>query len=385
MMVSKAQLAFTPVRAFARPLALTVLLAAPVHIVWGQAKSVVDGDGAVQVPAFTMPPSDLSSAEAKRNFVDFARGFESLTKPPPKDAGKSQPSMADSRRRLDDLLMKPGVARLRGAFAVKIAPQTIAGVQTDVIEPVSGIAAKNAKRVLLNLHGGGFIVGARFGGQMESIPIASLGAIKVITVDYRMAPEYKFPAASEDVAKVYQELLKTYRPENIGIYGCSAGAMLTAQAVAWFQKHQLPRPGAVGMFGLGAVAGVNGDSTYLGAAIGGMGGAIPAARDPAFTLTNPYLVGADFNDPLVSPGRSPAVLAKFPPSLLISGTRDLGLSNTVYTHTQLVKAGADADLHVWEGAPHCSFAQPVVNPNEPESREAWDVIVKFFDKHLGSK
>lgn len=59
-----------------------------------------------------------------------------------------------------------------------------------------------------------------------------------------MAPEWYFPAASEDVAKVYRELLKSYRPENIGIYGCSAGAGLTSQAVAWFQTHGLPHPPA---------------------------------------------------------------------------------------------------------------------------------------------
>jgi acetyl esterase/lipase len=86
---------------------------------------------------------------------------------------------------------------------------------------------------------------------------------------------------------------------------------------------------------------------------------------------------------MVSPAAAPSVLKQFPPTLLISGTRDLMLSGTVYTHTQLVKAGVDADLHVWEGAPHCSFAQPVVDPNVPETREAWDVIVKFFDSHLG--
>jgi hypothetical protein len=59
--------------------------------------------------------------------------------------------------------------------------------------------------------------------------------------------------------------------------------------------------------------------------------------------------GADFADPLVSPAYAPAVLAAFPPTLVISGTRDDLLSPAVYTHTQLVKAGVEADLHVWEG------------------------------------
>jgi monoterpene epsilon-lactone hydrolase len=91
----------------------------------------------------------------------------------------------------------------------------------------------------------------------------------------------------------------------------------------------------------------------------------------------------DLKDPMISPAYSPALLSKFPTSLLISGTRDIGLSTVVYTHAELVKAGAKSFLHVWEGAPHCSFAQPVVDPSVPETREAWNVIVKFFETYLG--
>jgi epsilon-lactone hydrolase len=137
-----------------------------------------------------------------------------------------------------------------------------------VVEPQGGISAANRKRVLINLHGGGFMLGARYGGQQESIPIASLGKFKVITADYRLAPENKFQAGSEDVAAVYRALLKQYLPSNIGIYGCSAGSLLTAEAVAWFQKHGLPRPGAIGLFGEGAVTEL-GESNYIQSALGG--------------------------------------------------------------------------------------------------------------------
>jgi acetyl esterase/lipase len=95
------------------------------------------------------------------------------------------------------------------------------------------------------------------------------------------------------------------------------------------------------------------------------------------------LPGVDLKDPLISPAFHQSVLAAFPPSLLISGTRDANLSDTVYTHAQLVKAGADSDLHIWEGAHHCSFAGALVDTDVPETHEALDVILKFFDKHLG--
>ena len=81
--------------------------------------------------------------------------------------------------------------------------------------------------------------------------------IQVITVDYREAPEHAFPAASEDVATVYRDLLKQYDPKSIGIYGISAGGFLTAQTVAWLQQENLPMPGAIGIFS--AASGLDGE------------------------------------------------------------------------------------------------------------------------------
>ena len=103
------------------------------------------------------------------------------------------------------------------------------------------------KRVLIDVHGGGFLENARTESHLESVPVASIGKIKVISIDYRMGPEYVLPAASEDVAAVYQELLKEFKPTNIGLYGSSGGAMLVAQAVALFQQEKLPLPGAIGI------------------------------------------------------------------------------------------------------------------------------------------
>ena len=71
------------------------------------------------------------------------------------------------------------------------------------------------------------------------------------------------------------------------------------------------------------------------------------------------------------------------PSLRISGTRGIGLSSAVYTHSQLIKYGVRADLHVWEGATHCSFTTASLDRVAPESREALNVIVNFFDTYLG--
>ena len=94
-----------------------------------------------------------------------------------------------------------------------------------------------------------------------------------------------------------------------------------------------------------------------------------------------YLAGTDPNDPLVAPVNSPDALAKFPPTLVITATRGFELSGAVYTHNQLVTHGVEAELHVWDGLFHGFF----YNPDVPESRDCYNIIVRFFDRHLGRK
>jgi acetyl esterase/lipase len=209
-------------------------------------------------------------------------------------------------------------------------------------------------------------MGARLGGQTESIPVASVARIKVVSVDYRLAPEHKFPAASEDVAAVYRELLKSYKPENIGIFGSSAGGLLAAQSVAWFQKEKLPRPGAIGILCASAAGRWEGDSEHLW---------IPGGVDHV----GPYLKDAELSDPLVAPFWSTQVLAEFPATLIMTSTRAFDLSAAVETDLRLTKVGVQSELHVWDGLGHCMFG----NAGTPEAADATAIMAKFFDRHLG--
>lgn len=331
----------------------------------------LDADAAVHLPESVIPFSEFASPEGKASMLEFQKFYEKYSK---------IQGIAEQRKMFSEY-MQPALSRVRTLYPVDSVPAMIGGVYTDVIIPKDGIQPHNDHRVLINLHGGGFMIGARIMGALESIPVAALGKIKVVTIDYRQGPEYKFPAASEDVTAVYKELLKTHEPRNIGIYGCSAGGALTAEATAWIAKENLPRPGAIGLLCGSAGGWTGGDSGSLGLALMGITQTTQALAPPHPSVANtPYFSDADFNDPMVAPIRSPAVLASFPPTLIITSTRDLALSPAVYTHTQLVKFGVDAELHVWEGMVHGFFT---TNPDLPETKEAWDVIVKFFDTHLG--
>jgi acetyl esterase/lipase len=327
----------------------------------------VEADGLVHVPAFDLPFSGLASPEARAAFVRAAS--TPFVLPDAKDI--------DAFRAKADATSAALITKQRARYAVDLEPQTIAGVPVVAVTPKGGIAPPNENRVLIDLHGSGWVVWGRIDAAVEAIPIAAVGRIKVIGVDYRLAPEHRFPAASEDVAAVYQALLERYEPRHIGVYGCSAGGKLAGQSVAWFDKHGLPKPGAIGVFSgsLGLPAG--GDSTVISSIIGGRLVATPQA-EPRKGATGPYMVDAAADDPLAYPEASPELLARFPPTLFVTGTRSLELSAAVHSHIQMLKAGAVAELAVWEGMDHGFWR----DPDLPESREAYDVIVKFFERHL---
>jgi acetyl esterase/lipase len=90
-----------------------------------------------------------------------------------------------------------------------------------------------------------------------------------------------------------------------------------------------------------------------------------------------YAGGRDARDPLLSPVYGD--MHGFPPAILTSGTRDLLLSSTVRVHRKLRQAGVESVLQVFEGQSHAQF---LYDFNAPETKEAFDEIAQFFDKHL---
>jgi acetyl esterase/lipase len=326
----------------------------------------VGAEGESHLAPIVVPFSSFASAQARQAFVGIFSGTHDA---PPDTAA------IETRRAYYDRFNSALAARAKELYPVKVKRQTIGGVPTEIITPADGISPQQQGRVLINLHGGAFLWGEGSGGEVEAVPIAGLGKITVITVGYREGPEYKFPAASEDVASVYRALLKQYRPESIGIYGCSAGGILTAQALAWFQKEHLPTPGAAGVF-CASVGRFGGDSSYLGPAITAQS-PLRGSTEGNFSFT-PYFSDASLSDPLVVPMNSKDVLARFPPTLLIAGSRDFTVSSVMQADIELTKAGVETELHIWDGMWHSFFS----NPDLPESKEMYSVVVKFFERHL---
>ncbi len=333
----------------------------------GASAQAIKADGTVSVPSFDLPPSIYISDAAK------AAMPKTPTDPEAQMKQMLAAGMVPAVRPKIGQYMAPQINKIKALYPVTTRDAMIAGVQAVYVTPAGGVPKMNAKKILLNLPGGGFVMGMAPGtGMVESIPLSNLAGVEIVSITYRQAPEAVYPAATQDVVKVYRELLKTHKPSDIGVFGCSAGGLLTAEAMAAFQKEILPMPAAIGIFCASADARWGGDSRSF---------ARPFQALPPQEAGRRYFEDADLTDPLASPVLSPEILKHFPPTLLITATRAMEMSAAVNTHRELVKAGVAADLHMWDGLGHAFFYDPAL----PESREAFDVMTGFFRKNLKLK
>jgi epsilon-lactone hydrolase len=348
---------------------MKTLLAVGVIFLGMQIAGDPKGDS-IRVRAFDLPRYSEYLSEETRSGLERMRALHARADQACDLSGKST---GEEIRACEALRYPPILAAARKLYDVEIEPRTIAGVHTDIVTPAERVPPGNQRRVLINIHGGGFRYGARHGGQLAAMPLAAIGKYKVVAVDYRMAPEHHFPAASLDIAAVYGELLKEYDASSIGIYGCSAGGRIAGQTIAWLSKHKLPRPGAVAIL-CSPPTRLGGDSNFIAAAVHGHE---PLVRD----FTQGYFRGVHPSDPMAFPGDSDAKLAQFPPTLLMTSTRDYSLSPMVQMHERLVRLGVPADLHIFEGLAHAEF----LNMYVPESYQATRIIATFFDQHLSAR
>jgi monoterpene epsilon-lactone hydrolase len=319
--------------------------------------TTIDADGTAHITRVVPVPGTISPDA--RTFI--SRQISST-------AGSG--SLAERRKGTDAFRIGRS-AEARRLYPVNIEEQTIGGVRCDVITPLK-IPDDRRDRALINVHGGGFVTDS--GSLVEGIPIANLTATRVVSVYYRLAPEHPFPAAVEDTVAVYKELLKKYKPQHMGLFGTSAGAILTAEVAAELKREGLPLPGALGIFSGTGDLSQAGDSEAL-YTIFGFGGALePPSKthepDSYAGTTNP-------RDPVLSPLYSD--LHGMPPTLFVSSTRDLLLSGTTILHRAFLRSGADAQLVVFEALPHAFW----YDYHLPETGEALNIMADFFDTKLG--
>ena len=357
--------------------------------------SVIDPDGTAHITRVVPLPATLS--------------YEARTRwsKPVSDAAKAQ-TLAERRAGTDAWQTAAG-KKSAEVYPVRITEgQTMAGVPVRIMDPladakpgpVSGAGAErglsysalapsiicsvcspgsaepiHTDRVLMCLHGGGF--NSDSGSYTESIPIANLTRARVVAVLYRLAPEHPYPAALEDAIAVYRELLKTYKPQRIAIYGTSAGAILSGEVAIRVRELKLPEPGALGIFsGMGDLTAA-GDSAALFTLEGYPGHLDPLPPNPdGRSILPEYTTTYDVHEPVLSPNNY--LLFGLPPTLFVTSSRDTLLSGTTTMERAWLRDGVESQLVVFDGLPHAFWNDVSL----PESREAYALMASFFNRML---
>jgi monoterpene epsilon-lactone hydrolase len=230
-------------------------------------------------------------------------------------------------------------------FAGTVATRDIGDCPVHVATP-HGVGGDD-RRVYLDIHGGAWVLG---GGELcrrSAATAATHVAARTWSVDYRMPPEHPFPTPLDDCVAAYRALLAERDPTEIVVGGSSAGGNLAAALVLRARAEGLPLPaGLVVNTGAFDLTGA-GDSRQTNE---GLDNILSAGAEPCVLL---YAGGHDRRDPFLSPLFGD--LTGLPPTILLTGTRDLLLSDNVRMHRALRAAGVDAELHVWEAASHGGF------------------------------
>ena len=261
------------------------------------------------------------------------------------------------------------------ALSVRVKEDKIAGVSVHRVTPPD-IDDRHNNHLFVYIHGGAWVLNGGEAGTFEPVTIAARLGMPVISIDYRMPPRHPAPAALDDVVAVWTELLKERSPASMAMGGSSGGGNITMASIHRFRELRLAFPGALYLGTPCVDINMIGDSRFINEGIDRSLTTWEGVPSDAGAL---YAGKYDHKHPHISPIYGD--FAGFPPTYLISGTRDLLLSDTVRAHRRLRRAGVEADLHVYEGQSHADY---VAVWNAPESAEHYAELNAFLLKHLPS-
>lgn len=259
--------------------------------------------------------------------------------------------------------------RLTGRVpGVRIEQASVDGMRAEWLVPERA----DGERVLLYLHGGGYVIGSAASHRGLASRIALACGFRALAVDYRLAPEHPFPAAVEDAAGALRWLVsRGYAPGKTVIAGDSAGGGLAVAAMLLLRDRGEPLPAAALLLSPWTDLEVTGESCRSA-----------RRKDPMLSprilrdYARLYLQGKDPRDPLASPIH--ADLGGLPPMLIQVGTHEVLLDDSRRLAERARGAGVDVHLQVEEGMFHVwQYFTPFV----PESREAVEKLAAFARRH----
>ena len=229
-------------------------------------------------------------------------------------------------------------------------------------------------RVVLYLHGGGYIIGSTRTHRPLMAELSRASGARVLGLDYRLAPEHPFPAPIEDAVAAYRWLLNEgYDPARIAVAGDSAGGGLAVAALVQLRYVGLPMPGAavcispwVDMEGLGESMESRADADPM------------VGKEGLLLSAKTYLGGSDPRAPLAAPLY--ADLRGLPPTLIQVGDAEVLLDDSTRLAGIAREAGVHVEMDVWDDMIHVWH---LFAPILPEGRQALSQAGEFIKKHTG--
>lgn len=260
-----------------------------------------------------------------------------------------------------DNAVLPMLRQITGTAKAQVEERAVGATRLFDILP-DGVDPHH-RGVILDMHGGGLILCGGELCKLMAIGAAASRQCRTWAVDYRMPPDFPYPAALDDCMAAYRALLLVRSPSEIIVSGSSAGGNLAAALILRARDEGLPMPAGV------ILATPEVDLTESGDSFQTNEGVDPALHS-LMTVNLMYANGNDLRHPYLSPLFGD--LAGFPPTILTTGTRDLFLSNAVRMHRALRASNAPAQLHLTEAGPHTGF------PGSPEGEQIDNEIRTFI-------
>jgi epsilon-lactone hydrolase len=254
---------------------------------------------------------------------------------------------------------------------VTVTAAVLGGIPTAEIT-VNGIETRH---VVLYFHGGVYVIGDAFLAADLASQVGRRTQAKVISVDYRLAPEHPYPAAVDDALAAYQALLdKGTAPSDIVFAGESAGGGLAVVTMANARDHGLPLPAAAYVM-----------SPYVDLTLAGTSMDTKREVDPLFTRellqarVTDYTGGQDAGLGFISPIF--ADLSGLPPLIIQAGSHELLLDDAVRLAQQAAAADVEVTLDIAPGVPHVFQAYHAILD---EAVAALDRAGQLLSAHLAA-
>ena len=229
-------------------------------------------------------------------------------------------------------------------------------------------------RVVLYLHGGGYIIGSPRTHRPLMAELSQASKGRVLGLDYRLAPEHPFPAPVEDSVAAYRWLLNEgYDPARIAVAGDSAGGGLTVAMMVQARYLGLPMPGAAVCISPWVDMEALGESMETRAAADPMVG-----KENLLISAKTYLGGSNPRAPLAAPLY--ADLRGLPPMLIQVGDAEVLLDDSTRLAGIAREAGVQVEMDVWDDMIHVWH---LFAPILPEGKQAISQAGEFIKKHTG--